>query len=83
MIGQCRSVFLCDSDCPPFIHYCFKWEITKNLPYMKEIGVENIYFQDFSFFLAFQDSSNENSRSLLDTHMTKESKKIHLIKFMV
>ena len=48
---------------------------------MKEIGVENIYFQDF-FFFAFQDSSNENSRSLLDTHMTKESKKIHLIKFI-
>ena len=52
---------------------------------MKEIGVENIYFQEFFFFFffAFQDSSNENSRSLLDTHMTKEYKKIHLIKFIV
>ena len=50
---------------------------------MKEIGVENIYFQDFFFFFAFQDSSNENSRSLLDTHMTKEYKKFHLIKFIV
>ena len=40
---------------------------------MKEIGVENIkHFQDFFFFfLAFQDSNNEISRSLLNTHMTK------------
>ena len=45
---------------------------------MKEIGIENIYI-----FFAFQDSSNENTRSLLDTHMTKEFKKIHLIKFIV
>ena len=39
---------------------------------MKEIGVENIkHFQEFLFFLAFRDSNNEISRSLLNTHMTK------------
>ena len=48
------------------------WEIKQNLPYMKEIGVENIkHFQEFLFFLAFWDSNNEISRSLLNTHMTK------------
>ena len=60
LIEQCRSGFHCDSDCHPFIHYCFKWEIKHNLPYMKEIGIENIKrFQDL--FFSLQDSSNEIS----------------------
>ena len=58
LIEQCRSGFHCDSDCYafihdcyPFIHYCFKWEIKQNLPYMKEIGIENV--KRFQVFYCF------------------------------
>ena len=52
-------MFHCDSDCHPFIHNCFKWEIKQNFKFTiyEEIGIENVkHLQDF---FAFQDSSNE------------------------
>ena len=53
LIEQCMLVFHHDSDCHPFIHYFLKCEIKHNLPYMKEIGIENVKcFHDF--FLLFK-----------------------------
>ena len=50
------------------------WEIKQNLPYMKEIGVENVkHFQDI--FLLFKIQVMK-SRDHCWIHMTKESKKI-------